>query len=283
MNPAKSESSKVSVSMTSERLGEIYQTEDASFFPLFDRYTRFCRLPKFIYELAFYFIIFQQFVVGFWIYWSPELFSSDAISDKIIVKFAEIAFLAPLFGMEDASFPTMIVYNSVFLVSILFLLMTILNFKSSRNLNSVILYCSRFLCEIVTMIMFNPIAQQAGFCIYRIGKGHISAFEIISLLLYALNYVYNILIFFFIFGILNSGAYIQQHSFVTFEYEIFALFIVGNSLFNFLVIVLQLYPDWVDLVMLVIHIILLSFQAISFCSNKSINSYFWKCNEFNPL
>jgi hypothetical protein len=223
-------------------------------FPIYDKFTRFCHLPKIFYSLLLYFVIFQQFLMGFRISSNPSIQTSTSLDSKILVALREIACLSPSDNDTTSLLPTMIVHNIIFFVQIVSLIAVILSFRFTRTLSNPLLYFSRFFIEILSVVLLNPIGKLIGRSIQIIGLGSAGSFEIITLILYFLNYCYDQFLFSYVLRIINESAYLQPHSLTAFNYSMYSWYIVGNSAFDMLNMIFQLYPQWVNYIVLVAHI-----------------------------
>jgi hypothetical protein len=120
--------------------------------------------------------------------------------------------------------------------------------------------------------MLTPMGKLSGVAIVRVGEGSFSPLDILSLVFYILNFLFNIFVFSYILNIFNSSIYLQPGCFSTFNYQIFSYYLLGNPMFDLFMHIFQLFPEWVSFTLTGLHIIYL-FWMIKILAKFTFVSY----------
>lgn len=129
--------------------------------PLFDKMTQIANLPSIIYYFFLLIILIQLMFISSW----PSqtlLWKSNTISENFIKYLTYIATYSPEYSTESNMLIGFLIYTVLFILFFGCFIMQLVIFNKYRRFNKKSLFITRFLIELVPLILIIPLAHLTG-------------------------------------------------------------------------------------------------------------------------
>ncbi|OHT09625.1 Adenylate and Guanylate cyclase catalytic domain containing protein [Tritrichomonas foetus] len=250
-----------------------------SFTFLIDQITQYIQIPKILFYLCDLIIFLQILQVSFWVQEESIWTNSEASS-----VFSDILYYIGCFGSPKITSSSALIYFLVFLIATILVLASliaqIICYKIRRRYFKKTLYPTRFMLELFPTIFILPLANYVGKLFKKLFDDDISKAEVIVFLIIAVCcLIFMAAISYFVNIYIGSSIYLPTSPNSAFDLKPYIYIMIINPFFSTCGYVFSYFPNWLLLVLIVVHIIFVSYFVAEFFRYRpfismSMNSFY---------
>ncbi|OHT07667.1 Adenylate and Guanylate cyclase catalytic domain containing protein [Tritrichomonas foetus] len=258
MNPlessqiSKSQSSDASISAIRSKGSHVTST----FTLLIDQITQYIRIPGILYYLIFLFLLFQMIDVSLWHVHNPAIHSNEICNTTF--KFIHyIAVFEPLQLDDNSTLVVFIVDTVICVIVVGILAAQFICYKQRRRFYKQTLYFTRFILELIPIIMILPTATLVG----KLFLQFFNNFNGITVVFFVIVLLENIsfaTIAFSVNSYIGISCYLPASPLASFELTPFIQMVVITPYFGLCNFVTGHFPEWLVHPIVIVHILFIS-------------------------
>jgi len=265
--------SKSGVSVTSNKSTIYNERKEASnteaLFSFFDQVSQKIKIPSIMYQLAFFYSMFQQLVISLWIPFKvlPE-------ENKNLISYLErLAFFVDSKSDYSLYFSVFITIVLLSLLSLVLVVFQVIYFKKNRRFMKWSLYPTRFVLEFLPPVLLSVISNVFAYFFPRIESTNYSIIELLIVVMSGLSYLYLSATFTISHKLSTISINIEDNSFSSYDSGFLINIFAIHPIFRFISIWFSRQEKYTWYFHYIIHILFTGY-SISLLKNFPFVSTF---------
>jgi PAS domain S-box-containing protein len=234
-------------------------------FPLFDELTKKVHLPDIFAWIVEIWALVQTLTMSLWLR-NEMVWTDGSLTTDVIFYLTTFRPRTPSY--DDIMICVIIVIAIVALILVLVIFQAAY-FARYRKFLEITLYPTRIFMELLPNVVLGPLAMTTGLILSEVGMGTADSVYYVFAILLPLLYLFNAVVFFVTSEFLNQSAYLSKNPFSSFLPRNHVMLFIQNSLLGFAHVFFRLFPRWINIVLIVLHLLgtarlFLGFLHVSF-------------------
>lgn len=233
--------------------------------PLYDKITEVGILPKFIYYIILIFICIQSFAVATWDQLNDKLWESNPASKEISKVVHYLGFFRPELDSDDNILTAFLIDLLLYIATFSCLAIQIAIFRKKRKFNKKSLYFTRFLLELIPMVLTIPLSDFSGSLFLKLTiEKDVRGLTICYFLLGILEYITMTWFAFYSITICSISPYFSPSAFTSFKHQPYVTFLTIPAIFHLISKIAQFFPVWIEDVVILVHGVFMALHVFYF-------------------
>ena len=257
-------------------------------FPIFDEIFKITSVSDIVTYIVTIYQFLQLLAISIF---PPALYLynfSDAMIIAIKVALIDCSGFDKIVGsngeLEFEGVISFIVFAILIFFSVAFFAITAVYQHFTKRVNKYVLFALRYIIEFIPRILAIPLANYFGLMFILIAR-NAQPVVIVCFVFSAIFYVFDLIVLYLIESIISISPYLSSSPMASLHSKIQFLLTGIFSVFHFAMYVFQLYSRWLDMIVIVLHLIYVAFLSIYMFSlpftfilaNAVMNSLLFAC------